>query len=83
MLASPIILFLKQYYTTTKKRLYVKSRFLYGSQIWRPLQLKGIKPIESVCRATKFILNDYTSDYRSCKINQTPYSTTLNATRTQ
>ena len=65
MLASPIILFLKQYYTTTKKRLYVRSRFLYGSQILRPLQLKGIKPIESVCRATKFILNDYTSDYRS------------------
>ena len=54
---------------TTKKRLYislVRSQFLYGSQIWRPLQHKDMKSIESVQRrATKFILNDYTSDYRS------------------
>ena len=54
---------------STKKRLYislVRSQLLYGSQIWRPTQLKDIKPIESVQRrATKFILNDYTSDYRS------------------
>ena len=53
----------------TKKRLYislVRSQLLYGSQIWRPLQLKDMKPIESLqCRATKYILNDYTLDYRS------------------
>ena len=53
----------------TKKRLYislVRSQLLYGSQIWRPLQLKDMKPIESLQRrATKYILNDYTSDYRS------------------
>ena len=53
----------------TKKRLYislVRSQLLYGSQIWRPLQLKDTKPIESLQRrATKYILNDYTSDYRS------------------
>ncbi len=52
-----------------KKRLYislVRSQLLYGSQIWRPLQLKDMKPIESLQRrATKYILNDYTSDYRS------------------
>ena len=35
------------------------------SQIWRPLQLKDMKPIESVHHATKFILNDYTSNYSS------------------
>ena len=55
--------------TITKKRLYislVRSQILYGSQIWRSLQLKDIKSIESVQRrATKFILNDYTSNCRS------------------
>ena len=55
---------------TTKKRLYiislVRSQLLYGSQIWRPLLHKDINPIESVQRrATKYILNDYASDYRS------------------
>ena len=54
---------------TTKKRLYislVRSQLLYGSQIWRPLHLNDINPIESVQRrATKYILNDYISDYRS------------------
>ena len=53
----------------TKKRLYislVRSQLLYGSQIWRPLQLKDTKPIKSLQRrATKYILNDYTSEYRS------------------
>ena len=54
---------------TTKKRLYfsiVRSQLIYGSQIWRPLQLKDMKPIESLQRrATKYILNDHTVDYRS------------------
>ena len=55
--------------TTTKKTLYislVRSQFLYGSQIWRPLLLKDVNAIESLQRrATKYILNDYESDYRS------------------
>ena len=55
--------------TTTKKRLYislVRSQLMYGSQIWRPLLVKDMKPIESLQRrATKYILNDFTSSYRS------------------
>ena len=38
----------------------------YASQIWRPMLLKDLYPIEHIQRrATKYILNDYTSDYRS------------------
>ena len=52
-----------------RKKLYislVRSQLIYGSQIWRPLQLKDINLIESLQRrATKYILNDYDSDYRS------------------
>ena len=68
---------------TTKKRLYislVRSQLLYGSQIWRPLLHKDINPIESVQRrATKYILNDYASDYRSrlVKLNVLPLSMLL------
>ena len=68
---------------TTKKRLYtslVRSQLLYGSQIWRPLHLKDINPIESVQRrATKYILNDYISDYRSrlVKLNLLPLTMLL------
>ena len=46
----------------------------------RPLLLKDINPIESVQRrATKYILNDYTSDYRSrlVKLNVLPVSMLL------
>ena len=58
---------------TTKKRLYislVRSQLmtLYGSQIWRPLLVKDMKPIESLQRRAKkyiIILNDFTSSYRS------------------
>ena len=53
----------------TKKILYislVRSQLVYCSQIWRPFQVKEIKLLEDVqCRATKFILNDYTSSYKS------------------
>ena len=68
---------------TTKKRLYislVRSQLLYGSQIWRPLHLKDINPIESVQRrATKYILNYYISDYRSrlVKLNLLPLTMLL------
>ena len=51
-----------------KKNLYISlvgSQLMYGSQIWRPLLVKDMKPIESLQRrATKYILNDFTSGYR-------------------
>ena len=54
---------------SAKKRLFlslVRSQLVYCSQVWRPHQLKDIKLIEDVQRrATKFILNDYSSDYKS------------------
>ena len=49
---------------STKKMLYLS--LVYCSQVWRPSLVKEIKLIEDVQRrATKFILNDYTSDYRT------------------
>ena len=51
-----------------RKNLYltlVRSKITYCSQLWRPLLLKDIKAIESIQkRATKFILSDFTSDYK-------------------
>ena len=64
--------------TSTKKRLYVlliRSQLLYCSQIWHPYLRKDIKLIENVQRhATKFILNEYSSDYKSrfLKLNLLP-----------
>ena len=52
---------------SVKKLLYlslVRSQITYGSPIWRPSLIKDIKFIEQIQRrATKFILNDYHSDY--------------------
>ena len=52
-----------------KKQLYislVRSHLCYCSQIWRPNLIKDITNIERIQRkATKFILNDYASDYKS------------------
>ena len=52
-----------------RKSLYislVRSKLLYCSTLWRPYLLKDIELIEKVQRrATKFILFDYTSDYRT------------------
>jgi len=43
----------------------VRSKLLYCSILWRPHLLKDIELIVKVQRrATKFILSDYSSDYR-------------------
>ena len=55
--------------TKEKKSLYislVRSQVMYCSVLWRPYLLKDITLLERVQRrATKYILNDFTSDYRS------------------
>ena len=52
-----------------KRILYlslVRSNLLFGSQVWRPSLLKDIKALENIQRrATKFILNGYSSSYRT------------------
>ena len=46
--------------------LTVWSQLIYGTQVWRPHLLKDIDALEAIqCRSTKFILNDYTFDYKS------------------
>ena len=53
----------------TRKKLYIsliRSQLVYGSQLWKPMLIKDISSIEQLQRrATKFILQDYTSDYKS------------------
>ena len=52
-----------------KKQLYialVRSQFQYCSTLWRPQLIKDITMIERIQRrATKYILNDYNSSYKS------------------
>ncbi len=54
---------------TIKKQLYlslVKSSISYCCQLWIPHLCKNIQSIERIQRrATKYILKDYISDYRS------------------
>lgn len=54
---------------STLTKLYtslVRSQLLYCSQIWRPHLMRDILNFEQIQRrATKFILNDYTSSYKS------------------
>ena len=54
--------------TETKKKLYlslVRSKLTYCSQLWRPLLIKLIIMLENVQRrATKFITNDHSSNYK-------------------
>ena len=53
----------------------VRSKLIYNSQLWNPYLIKHIVMLERIqCRATKFILNDYTSSYKSCllKLNILP-----------
>ena len=53
----------------TKMKLYlslVRSQLMYCSQLWRPNLIKDIHSLERVQRrATKYILNDYSSDYKT------------------
>jgi len=52
-----------------KRSLYlllIRSQLVYCSQIWRPYLLKDITLLERVQRrTTKFILNDFSSNYKS------------------
>jgi len=52
-----------------KKQLYIsliRSQVMYCSQIWKSQLIKDIHTLERVQqRATKFILNNYTSSYKS------------------
>ena len=44
----------------------VRSKICYCSQIWRPHLIKDIKAFEQIQQhATKYILNNFTSDYKS------------------
>ena len=48
----------------------VRSQILYCTQIWRPHLMKDIVNLERIQRrATKHILNDYTSCYKDCLLN--------------
>ena len=53
----------------SRKKLYislVRSQLVYCSQVWRPHLIKDILALERVQRhATKFILNDYSMDYKN------------------
>ena len=52
-----------------KKTLYltlIRSQLTYCSQVWKPHLIKDITCLENIKQpATKFILNDYHTDYRS------------------
>lgn len=54
---------------STKKALYlslVRSQVTFCSQIWRPHKIKDIIRLENLQRrATKYILHDYISDYKT------------------
>ena len=54
---------------TTKIKLYtslIRSQLTYCSIIWRPYLIQDITKFEQIQRrATKYILNDYSSDYKT------------------
>ena len=50
--------------------LLVRSQLLYCTQVWHPHLMKDILNLERIQRrATKYILNDYTSCYKDHLIN--------------
>ena len=55
--------------TSTLVTLYismVRSQLLYCTQLWRPHLMKDILTLEQIQRrATKYLLNDYTSSYKT------------------
>ena len=57
------------HYSLAKAKLYttlVHSQLTYCTQLWRPHLMKDILNIERVQRrATKYVLNDYVSDYKT------------------
>ena len=58
----------------------VRSQMMYCSQIWRPFLIRDIMNLERVQRrATKYILNDYTSSYKArlLKLHLLPLMYTL------
>ena len=61
--------FSMSHYPLAKAKLYttlVRSQLIYCTQLWRPHLIKDILNIERVQRrATKYILNDYVSDYKT------------------
>jgi len=67
-----------------KKQLYISlvcSQLLFCSILWKPHLIKDINLIERIQRcAIKFILNDYTSDYKTrlLKLKLLPLMFTLN-----
>ena len=54
---------------SAKVKLYTsvsRSQVLYCSPVWRPYLIKDIKKLEQLqCRARKYILSDYISDYKT------------------
>ena len=54
---------------TTKRTLYlalVRSQLLYCSPLWHPYLFQDISALKRIqCRATKYIMNDYISDYKT------------------
>ena len=60
-------------HVSVKKNLYlslVRSQLTYCSPVWRPQLLKHISFLEKVQRrSTKYILNDFESDYKSRRIS--------------
>ena len=69
----------RTFHTSSEKQLYlslVRSQLMYCSQLWRPNLIKDILCLERVQRrATKYILNDFSSDYKSylLKLNILPF----------
>ena len=67
----------------TKKPLYTPltiSRISYASSVWRPHLIKAIQLLEKIQRkATKLILNDFTSNYKTrlAQLNLLQLMTTL------